>query len=136
MIFTREKKIRFQHCDPAGIVFYPQYFVLFHELLEDWFNEGIGVDYADYLLNKGFGLPTVKVECEFIRPNKFGDILVLELAVKNIGNSSIAFGVRGITDGKERVRATITVVHAAINRLRTVPIPDELRATMEKFLAS
>lgn len=32
MIFRTEKLIRLQHCDPAGIVFYPQYFVLFQEL--------------------------------------------------------------------------------------------------------
>ena len=38
--FKSQKLIRFQHCDPAGIVFYPQYFVLFHELIEDWFNDG------------------------------------------------------------------------------------------------
>ena len=28
MIFERKKLIRFHHCDPAGIVFYPQYLVL------------------------------------------------------------------------------------------------------------
>lgn len=44
--FESTKLVRFQHCDPAGIVFYPQYFVLFHELIEDWFNEGLRVNYA------------------------------------------------------------------------------------------
>lgn len=88
MIFRREKRIRFQHCDPAGIVFYPQYFVLFHELQKDWFNEGLGVDYADYLQNQGFGVPTVKVECEFLATNKFGDMLVLELAVPQTAKSA------------------------------------------------
>ena len=33
--FECDKLIRFHHCDPAGIVFYPQYFVLFNELVED-----------------------------------------------------------------------------------------------------
>ena len=32
--FAADKPIRFHHCDPAGIVFYPQYFVLFNELVE------------------------------------------------------------------------------------------------------
>lgn len=63
-MFRAEKLIRFQHCDPAGIVFYPQYFVLFHELMEDWFNEGLGGNYAEYIREQGMGLPTVKVECE------------------------------------------------------------------------
>lgn len=36
--FETDKLIRFHHCDSAGIVFYPQYFVLFTELVEDCFN--------------------------------------------------------------------------------------------------
>ena len=32
-MFKQDKLVRFQHCDPAGIVFYPQYFVLFKELV-------------------------------------------------------------------------------------------------------
>jgi 4-hydroxybenzoyl-CoA thioesterase len=41
-VFVRDKRVRFQHCDPAGIVFYPQYFVMIHELMEDWFTEALG----------------------------------------------------------------------------------------------
>ena len=33
--FESDKLIRFHHCDPAGIIFYPQYFILFNELVED-----------------------------------------------------------------------------------------------------
>jgi 4-hydroxybenzoyl-CoA thioesterase len=33
--FECDKLIRFHHCDPAGIVFYPQYFVLFNELVAE-----------------------------------------------------------------------------------------------------
>ena len=38
MIFSTPKKIRFHHCDPAGIVFYPQFFYLLHEAQEDFFD--------------------------------------------------------------------------------------------------
>jgi 4-hydroxybenzoyl-CoA thioesterase len=136
MVFRSEKLIRFQHCDPAGIVFYPQYFVLFHELVEDWFNQGLGIDYSDFVQKQGLGVPMVKVDCEFLAPNRFGDTLALELAVKRLGNSSITFGVRGSTEGRERVRATLTVVHAAIDGPRAVPIADDLRLLMQRFLES
>jgi 4-hydroxybenzoyl-CoA thioesterase len=134
MVFRSEKLIRFQHCDPAGIVFYPQFFVLFHELVEDWFNQGLGIDYADFVQNQGLGVPMVKIDCEFLAPTRFGDILVLELAVKRLGNSSITFGVRGNTEGKERVRATLKVVHTTIDGPRAVPIAEGLRAAMARFL--
>ena len=64
--FESKKLIRFQHCDPAGIVFYPQYFVLFHELIEDWFNDGLEVNYADLIAVQRLGVPTVRIECDFV----------------------------------------------------------------------
>ena len=133
-MFVKEKFIRFQHCDPAGIVFYPHYFVLFHELVEDWFNEGIGESYAQFVKHHGMGLPMAKVECEFLAPNSIGDMLSLDLRVKRIGNCSITLGVRGVTRGKESLRATLTVVHASIRDLRPVRVPDDLRAVMERFM--
>ena len=68
--FISEKLIRFHHCDPTGIVFYPQYFILFHELLEDWFNHGLAVDYADFVSKERRGLPTVHIDCDFRIPNQ------------------------------------------------------------------
>lgn len=34
-MFTIEKLIRFHHCEPAGIVFFPQYLVLCNEGMEE-----------------------------------------------------------------------------------------------------
>jgi 4-hydroxybenzoyl-CoA thioesterase len=135
-MFRRDKLIRFHHCDPAGIVFYPQYFVLFHELMEDWFGEGLGIDYAEFIRGRGVGLPMVKLECEFLSPNPMGHLLALELTVKRIGNSSITLGVRGSAEGKECVRATLLVVHTSIKEMKSVPIPDDLRTAMERFQAA
>ena len=134
-MFRVEKLIRFHHCDPAGIVFYPQYFVLMHELVEDWFSSGLGIDYAEFVRERGMGLPMVKLECEFIAPNPMGNVLELELAVKRIGASSLTLSVRGSAKGRESLRATLTVVHTSIADMRPVPIPDRLRTAMEGFRA-
>ena len=50
--FERELRIRFAHCDPAGIVFFPQYLVMINNLVEDWVTECLGVPYAE-LLGRG-----------------------------------------------------------------------------------
>ena len=31
--------MRFSHCDPAGIVYYPEFFNLQHAVMEDWFRD-------------------------------------------------------------------------------------------------
>lgn len=69
-MFENNKQIRFHHCDPAGIVFYPEYFVLFNELVEDWFNEGLGVDFSKFHMVERLGFPAVKIECEFLTPSR------------------------------------------------------------------
>ena len=132
-MFHKEKLVRFQHCDPAGIVFYPQYLILFHELMEDWFNEGLGGDYADFVLQRKMGLPIVKLECEFLAPNSMGSVLDMRLQVTHLGNSSITLGVSANKDGRESVRATLKVVHTSLAELRAVPFPPDLRASIQKF---
>ncbi len=39
--FVAGKRIRFHHCDLTGIVFFPQYFVPFNEVIEDWYTYGL-----------------------------------------------------------------------------------------------
>ena len=132
-MFDKEKLIRFQHCDPAGIVFYPQYIILFHELMEDWFNEGLGGDYAGFVVERKMGLPIVKLECEFLAPNVMGNRLAMQLEVKRIGTSSITLGISAGTKGRECVRATLTVVHTSLADMKAVPIPEALRTAMNRF---
>lgn len=133
--FVRDKRVRFHHCDPAGIVFYPQYFVLFHELMEDWFTEALGEDYAG-LVRAGHGFPAVKVECQFLAPNRLGDVITFELTVARLGGSSLTLGIAGKARGAQCVRATVTVVHSALDPLKALAIPPRLRAAMEPFVPS
>jgi 4-hydroxybenzoyl-CoA thioesterase len=60
--FESQKLVRFQHCDPAGIVFYSQYFVPFHELIEDWFSDALHVNCAGFIAVRKLGIPTVRME--------------------------------------------------------------------------
>jgi 4-hydroxybenzoyl-CoA thioesterase len=132
-MFYKEKLIRFQHCDPAGIVFYPQYLILFHELMEDWFNEGLDEDYAALILQRKMGFPIVKLEVEFMAPNTMGAILGMRLEVKHIGASSLTLAIAAGTSERECIRATLKVVHTSLDKLKAEAIPAELRASMLRF---
>jgi 4-hydroxybenzoyl-CoA thioesterase len=128
--FSTDKLIRFHHCDPAGIVFYPQYFVLFNELVEDWFDQGLGVDFARLVRELKRGLPVRRLECEFPSPSRIGERLTFTLAVKKIGNSSLTAGIEASAGGIVRVRATLVLVYVSLETHRPVPFPDELRAKL------
>ena len=134
--FERDKLIRFHHCDPAGIVFYPQYFVLFNELVEDWFNQGLQCNYADMVYKERLGTPMVNLRAEFLSPSQIGETLRLSLTVRRIGRSSLELEVDGTAGGNLRVRAFLTVVLANVDARRSVPIPPDLRRRIETYAMS
>ena len=134
-MFERDKLIRFHHCDPAGIVFYPQYFVLFNELVEDWFNHGLETDFAAFHAVERLGVPMAHLECDFLSPSKIGEVLQFGLAVKRIGSTSITLAVEARAEEQVRVRATLVVVLASMETHRPVPISDGMRARLAWFSA-
>lgn len=131
--FVSEKLIRFHHCDPAGIVFYPQYFTLFHELLEDWYNRGLKLNYAEMISKDRRGLPTAHIDCDFKIPSKIGDTVQMQLSVKRIGRTSLTIGVKVSAGEEVRVVATQVLVLISLADGALVPIPDDLRARFAEF---
>lgn len=133
-LFTREKLIRFHHCDPAGIVFYPQYFVLMHEVVEDWFADGLDCDYAQFIGVSRRGIPMARMECDFVAPSRIGERLAFQLGVQRIGTSSLTIRMHGVGAEQIRFRAVFTVVLTSLATGRPQPIPPELRVPMERYL--
>ena len=135
MLFARTVTVRFRHCDPAGIVFYPRYFEMMNDLLEDWFAEmgwGFGALHADELE----GVPTVKLSAEFLAPSRLGDELVFTLEPARLGASSfdLVYTARCGEEARLRVNATLVYVSNA-GEIESLPIPDGLRERMKGYLA-
>lgn len=128
--FVRRKSIRFAHCDPAGIVFYPQYFVLINELVEDWFAGVLGVTFAQLHQARRQGVPTVRIECEFCAPSRLGDVVDMTLSVEHVGSSSVGLAVVCDCAGQRRLRGSLTLAFMSLDTARAVPIPDDIRARL------
>lgn len=134
--FYCDRLVRFSHCDPAGIVFYPQYFIMFNGLMEDWFNLGLGVNYAKYITEHRLGFPIVSLECKFVSPSTIGENITFGLSLDHIGKSSLKFKVECSHKGQVRLQASKVLVAMDLDKGCAVPLPDELRALMEGFQQS
>jgi 4-hydroxybenzoyl-CoA thioesterase len=133
-IFVAEIPVRFAHCDPAGIVFYPRYFEMFNSVVEDWCAEGLGVGFRELHLGQGLGLPTAHIETDFSAPSQLGDVLRAELSVQKLGGASITLSIRLLgPEGGQRVKSELVLVMMDLQRQRAVPIPDTLRERMRAF---
>ena len=102
MKFTTHKMIQFSHCDPAGIVFYPQFFYILSESKEDFLID-IGHPQHHYINKLRKGWPMVRLETDFKRPSRYGDQIDVDIEVFKLGNSSLGleYTIRG-DDGEER----------------------------------
>ena len=131
--FYSDQLVRFSHCDPAGIVFYPQYFIMFNGLVEDWFNQGLGVNYARYITEHRLGFPIVNLTCDFVAPSTIGEIITLGLTLEHQGRSSLKLAVDCTYQGEVRLKANMVLVTMHLDEGRAVPAPDELRTLMSGF---
>ena len=132
--FQTERLIRFSHCDPAGIVFFVNFFEMINGAVEDWFAGPIGIDFNEMHLKRNFGFPIVKTQCEFMRPCHLSDRLRIELSIARLGRSSIEFAVRGEVKGEEKFRARHKVAMVSLDDFRSREIPPELRVRMEPYV--
>ena len=134
-MFTTDKQIRFHHCDPAGIVFYPQYFYLLSEAMEDFMAAAGKPQYEQInVLRRGW--PIIRLEVDFVRMSRYGDPVSIDVMVRKIGGASLAidYRIRG-ADG-DRLKASTTVVHVDLETDRAITIPDDVRTAFEPFLVA
>jgi 4-hydroxybenzoyl-CoA thioesterase len=132
--FTRERLIRFSHCDPAGIVYFVNFFDMVGGVVEDWFREAVGLPFQEMHLQRRVGFPIVNTGCEFFRPAHLGETLRLELSIARLGRSSIEFAVVGSAGGEEKFRARHKVALVSLDTFRASPIPPDMRAKMQPYL--
>lgn len=131
--FEREQPIRFSHCDPAGLVFFPQYLVMFNQLVEDWFTEALGLPYAEILGPRRTGLPTVRLACEFSAPSRMGEVVTLGLTLERIGGASIGLRLGVRRSDEARVTARQVLVTTSLDTHRATPIPADMRRALFDF---
>ena len=132
--FTMVRKIRFGDTDPAGIVFYPRYFEMFVEVVEDFFAETLGFPFKRLHLDAGIAIPLVKVEAEFLRPSRIGDELALGLTLLAFGRSSFTMRIEAASAEEERLRATLVMVFMSMQAARPVAPPAEIAAILTGLL--
>lgn len=135
-VYSRPFKVMFQHCDPAGIVFYPRYFEMVNATVEDWFEETLGCSFAAMHAELAFGVPAVQASARFLRPSRLGDLLDVRLAIARLGRTAmdLRLGAHG-PDGL-RVEADLTIVHVDRTVMRPSPWPSDLRARIEALMGA
>ena len=133
--FKTTRRIHFEHCDPAGLIFYPRYFQLAHQAIEEWFREGLSMSHANLVVNERIGIPTVHIEAGFHAASRLEEILTLTLHVKKIGKSSVTLNIEAHCQGELRCQITQVIVFTQLDTepIASIPVPDAIRTQLVRF---
>src|SRR5215216_4348400 len=105
-IWRTRLPVRFGSCDPAGIVYTPEYFNLFNGLVEDWYGEALGISYYELVGKRRPGLGYAHVSADFASPSSMGDVLDIAIIVRKVGRTSVTFTIHAFKDDVECLRST------------------------------
>ena len=128
--------MRYAHCDPGERVYFARFFDMFNAVLEDWFAEGLGCPWGTVLMvpPRDLRAPSLVIDAEFVRACVLGEVLEFDLWVKRMGKSSFDLALSGAVKGELRLRAAWKLCTISFAPMRAVPIPEDLRAAMRRFL--
>lgn len=134
--FIKKETVRFQHVDFAGIVFYPRFLEMLNNIVEDFYDEALGLPFKN--LHKTGGIPTVDLKVQFKKAARLGDVLTKYLWVKKLGASSMTCGFKfEHEDGSICLEGEVSLVRVAFNEARddikSSPFPDDMRAKLELY---
>lgn len=129
-VYERQELVRFGHCDPAGIVFFPRYYEMLNACIEDWFTQGLQVDYATLLGPRRIGMPTVRLETDFKRISRMGDQLAQRIAIRKLGRSSLGLAIEFVGADGLRVAFEQVLVCTSLDTHQPIPFPEDLRAAL------
>ncbi|MAQ45495.1 MAG: thioesterase [Confluentimicrobium sp.] len=127
-MFERTELIRFQHCDPAGIVFYPRYVEMINATVEDWFAETIGISFHAIHVELNVAIPAVALEVGFTAPSRIGEVLTFMLEVERLGASSVTLNISANHNGLARLASKLTLVMISKEDYRPRAWPEDFRS--------
>lgn len=133
--FSFERIVGFGDCDPAGIVYFPNYYLMLHETIEAWWRH-LGIPLPNLINERRVGTPTAHLETDFVAPSRFGETLTFRLAVEKLGTTSLILRHVADSEGIDRVRMRHRMVATSLHTHRPLAWPEDVHNAISNFMRS
>ena len=135
---TTKIEIQFGDCDPAGIVYYPNYFRFFDNATAALLSAAFGMHKRHWIEKHSIlGIPMVDTGAKFTKPSRFGDIVEIRSEITDLGRSSFSVRHTLFNDGEQAIQAHEKRVWVGRDpehpeKIKSLPIPDDVRAVLSQ----
>jgi acyl-CoA thioester hydrolase len=129
--FVHELRVRYGECDPQGIVFNANYLLYFDVAITEFWRHEV-VPWQE-MAARGIEFVVGEANLRFRAPARNDDVLQLELRVTRLGTSGVTTGIDIVRDGELLIEGWLRHVCVDGETFRKRPIPDWIRAGLERF---
>ena len=142
-VFTYERRVEFCETDAAGIAHFSS-LIIYMEQAEHALLRSLGLSVANSLSSLDHGAesapklswPRVKVECEFLSPATFEDVISVQTSIALLGSTSVSYQHR-LTIGLTLIaigKITSVCCSKANGSLSSTRIPPHVRDLLLPYL--
>ena len=136
--FEYQRRVEFHETDLAGLVHFSNFY-RYMETAEHEFMRSLGHPVHRQMNEIEIGWPRVSASCEFRKPARNDDVLIIRVSIDEIRTKSVRYSFRFYLDLEEAPIATgkvaVVCVRFENGAISAVPIPDKIRADLEFALA-
>ena len=134
-VVVYEVEVMFGDCDPAGIVFYPNFSKWMDASSLNFFRQCGVPPWRELLRTRGIvGTPLMETHVRFVRPASYGDRLQVHPHVAEWRNKvfihqhAIRCGEDLICEGT-KTRAFVIHPPGEPDRIKAIPVPEDIRSS-------
>jgi acyl-CoA thioester hydrolase len=132
--FTHELRVRWHECDPQGIVFNAHYVAFFDiTLTELWRVAFDGASYAAMIRDFGVDMVVGEIGVRFFASARFDDVLGIEARITRLGTTGMTTEMTVRRGEETLVEGTLRHVFVDPRTMAKTPIPEGVRAQLERF---
>jgi acyl-CoA thioester hydrolase len=129
--FIHRLRVRYNECDPQGVVFNANYFTYFDIAVTELWREGFGSYQA--LTEMGYEVVVAEASARFRGAARFDEELEIAMAVARLGGSSMTTELTVSRDGEVLVEGRMVHVFVDATAMRKAPMPDQVREGLQRF---
>lgn len=135
-VFSVKRRVSWGECDPAGIIYTPRALDYGAETLEAWVRDVLGLTWFEMNTKMNLGMPTVRVEIDYVGVLAVDDDVVCTLIVERLGNSSMTSRIT-VHDGAGRDFFHVTIISCLVKKpaFKAMAWPADIKAKIETYMA-
>jgi acyl-CoA thioester hydrolase len=135
-MFSSDTKIRVRYIetDQMGVVYHGHYFQYFESARAESIRQ-LGLTYADMEKKMGVIMPVIEVQCRYLRPARYDDLLTIRLILKELPvHHKIEFFQEVYNEAQELLaNGRVVLYFMEAGTMKRTNIPEELRVKLQPY---